>query len=1232
MALVVVLCFLVLLTVVMLSFFTSVTTESNAAHSGAAASTAKLLADSAVDLASAQITDATKALPDASRTIRTWASQPGMIHTFDSSGRPGLVYKLYSDSQMVGSAPAAVTPIPATWNTNATLLHLYTDLNQPAVDRNRRLVYPILDPAALGTVEGLSLTAPPGFNAARPESPVNNRAPMPVKWLYLLKDGKIVPGDRMNGTEVEVPSATAANPIVGRIAFWADDETAKVNINTASEGVFWDMPRAFSMEDFGKYDGTSNRILTPGLAICQPAQREFQRYPGHPATTCLSPIFGSALPIPAVLTASNAGDVDRYYSLAPRVKEGGSASGTKAPTAAITPDSDRLYASIDELMFTPSLNGNARIVNTPGASNTQPGAISRDVLERSKFFITANSNAPETTLFNTPRVAVWPVHTNASQRTAYDKLLAFCSTIREGGANRFYHFTRANSRSGTADYTGRNVEIYEYLRALTSAPIPGYGGTFEGKYTQLERDQILTFIYDYIRCTNLQDQNTGATPFTPIFVHSGSGPQGAGEVVPIRIIPNGTGTPTQGFGRFYSVTQAALNFYATEANSTNQTTKMRAALLLEFSTPMNGLACMRGKLKYTVRGLENLQMGFGPVAPPGYVPLNFRVDPATGANGTNFMDWYDIASFAGRSVGGTEAPTQALMTSTGGPKPFADADAGGSAPNKYPFFSASDVPVPPAQTQFWFTSGNREIRVEIRESGAAPDSPPIQTLRMIFPNGRFKIPAFDSNAAYTVTTGSGASQIKKHLFGNRSFGAAPSQAVLSVDTVVAMEVGGTLGNANDATIDPSAGDVRMTEGLVDVPASRFRPNPRYSTPGIQFAHRFTYGYGPCWVPFPSATFGRLIPGASYNTRDPAVSDRVGNAVRRAANSGGNPGDWDTGFGDQPDGAYINKPDEGDTKLDDIWRGYFRVPYFLGAHQGFSSASPVYFSPNRQIPSPLMLGSIPTGVQRFLPWQTLLFHPRPEDATHPGKISPPDHLLADLFWMPVVEPYAISQPFSTAGKINMNYGIQPFSYIRRDTGLRAVMKATKFMALNTADAARYKPHEGFRLPDGSRIPNARYAIDPDKTLAPFNAKFAARTVFKSASEICEINLVPSGTTFTAANMASFWNTKPLTGDNLREKPYVDLYPRLTTKSNTFTVHFRVQVIQQSAATRPNVWDPKRDQISSEYRGSSILERYIDLNDPTLPDFARLATVSLTDPRLNIDQYYKTRIVSTRRFAP
>ena len=60
-------------------------------------------------------------------------------------------------------------------------------------------------------------------------------------------------------------------------------------------------------------------------------------------------------------------------------------------------------------------------------------------------------------------------------------------------------------------------------------------------------------------------------------------------------------------------------------------------------------------LKYTVRGLENLRVGFGPLATPGCVPLNFRVDPATGTNGTNFMDSYDLGTWAGRSLGACRA-------------------------------------------------------------------------------------------------------------------------------------------------------------------------------------------------------------------------------------------------------------------------------------------------------------------------------------------------------------------------------------------------------------------------------------------------------------------------------------------------------------------------------------------------------------------------------------------------
>ncbi len=51
-------------------------------------------------------------------------------------------------------------------------------------------------------------------------------------------------------------------------------------------------------------------------------------------------------------------------------------------------------------------------------------------------------------------------------------------------------------------------------------------------------------------------------------------------------------------------------------------------------------------------------------------------------------------------------------------------------------------------------------------------------------------------------------------------------------------------------------------------------------------------------------------------------------------------------------------------------------------------------------------------------------------------------------MPVVEPYAISQPFTTAGKINLNYQIQPFTSITRATGIYSLMKSTKFVAMGS----------------------------------------------------------------------------------------------------------------------------------------------------------------------------------------
>ena len=52
-------------------------------------------------------------------------------------------------------------------------------------------------------------------------------------------------------------------------------------------------------------------------------------------------------------------------------------------------------------------------------------------------------------------------------------------------------------------------------------------------------------------------------------------------------------------------------------------------------------------------------------------------------------------------------------------------------------------------------------------------------------------------------------------------------------------------------------------------------------------------------------------------------------------------------------------------------------------------------------------------------------------------------------------------------------------------------------------------------------------------------------------------------------------------------------------------------------------------AGKIRGSSLLERYIDLNDSRLPG---LYTNNAQDSALDIDQYDKMRVVGKKSFAP
>jgi hypothetical protein len=105
---------------------------------------------------------------------------------------------------------------------------------------------------------------------------------------------------------------------------------------------------------------------------------------------------------------------------------------------------------------------------------------------------------------------------------------------------------------------------------------------------------------------------------------------------------------------------------------------------------------------------------------------------------------------------------------------------------------------------------------------------------------------------------------------------------------------------------------------------------------------------------------------------------------------------------------------------------------------------------------------------------------------------------------------------------------------------------------------------------------------------------------------------------------WWKSYRGTGDNLREGPYGQLYSRVTARSDTFTVHYRVQSSPATPAAHPNVWNEGSDSIVSDVRGSALLERCVDPDDPRLRDFA-------TDRNATLDDCYKFRVIRTQRFG-
>jgi hypothetical protein len=424
-----------------------------------------------------------------------------------------------------------------------------------------------------------------------------------------------------------------------------------------------------------------------------------------------------------------------------------------------------------------------------------------------------------------------------------------------------------------------------------------------------------------------------------------------------------------------------------------------------------------------------------------------------------------------------------------------------------------------------------------------------------------------------------------------------------------------------------------------------------------------------------------IPGRrerfAHGRRDGQYAGKPINAPNSVPNRGSSDpletGDFDTGVGLCPAGAYMNQPDDGDAR-DPAY------PYYQKLDK-LPQVNPATFSPNRVLRSPVDFGSISSGLQARVPWQTLRFRPdpgmyhennrilklndqpkRPSGYQHFFPFSnycgPKDHLLLDMFWMPIVEPWAISEAFATKGLINLNQQIYPFTYIQRTTALHALLRSERMMAIPDSAANDYK--DGSKLPDDriyrhwinaketiKQLTEFRWrGLDPEGFDVPFNS-------FRSASEICELWLVPEQNTTGSEGAGTwnlnyiireFWERHRITGDNMRERPYSNLYPRVTVRSNCFKVHMIAQTLKQASTNDPTTFNsvPKEgadpDLVTAEWRGSALIERVLNPNEPELqtidyapPDNQVINENTSPDFLPKLDNFYTYRVTEVKQFT-
>jgi uncharacterized protein (TIGR02600 family) len=1357
-----------MVTIVVVLFFSMSTVQMRSSSSHAAVHDVAALQDMAVNAAIGQMRMGT------TESNALWISQPGAIRTYGAtSGTGSRVYKLYSARDMVVQASMLATAsaqnlegdVPSDWNTRTGA---FADLNEPAVDEAGDLAFPIVDPRAMdmATPSYPDSKTPEGFqysqklavssatvNGVRlPDSVASSqRLPMPVRWIYVLQDGSIGVMDDSTPPRFTPftgqSNASRENPIVGRYAFWADDESAKININTASEAIFWDTPRC----------ATEREIE---FAVKPPVRNEVQRFGGHPATTCLSTVFfpGERL-VPGTSTMNQ--KLEQIYAVTPRVNaDGGIVKGNNQP---VNFDTDRLYASVDELLLDdPSGTSSAATAFNKRAVQAIFAADPAR-LKRLRFFLTAESRAPEITAGGMPRVSIWPVsyrpEPQNNKRTSFDNVSAFASTL----GRHPYHFRRSSAASNMDDFSNHynkedsdlfgvgmvhNNHLAQYMIAGARVGKQGYSRSMTEKYdsrhaswatSSYNMGSSLVSMLEYIRQTNGNDSThstKNVSPRVPVDAYTQTsanwiGTDTLGQVAAVDMTyysdplntdnrslkrnQNDEGNDriwNTGIGREFTVSEFGLVFaLAAEHKSSGVKVNpelvsllnlqagqkaIQVGIVAEAFCPAQGYTMIAPSTSFNVSQIDNLRItttGLGArraggaiTTPPttqadntawgtllhnvSHLQYLCKIKPKeTPPSGRNTVgDWW--VGWGGS--GGYWLYADSNTNGGSGAASVADLDTASStlsSPAQYSrgYFlvssSATSMTVSSARTGGVMVDRCVEIRVGNQRDG---DYGGRRLMVEIPQNMVVPVPEAPTELGFTFSKRYKDARTK----GGGRF--AQPELIDSGDVVRTWVVRHGDYRLPYQRLKEGAGNTGMDAKkrlMVAHPAwdpATLNSSQLAASRLKRQVHAFTKAGGKPHLTGGTAavapTFGdgsvetNLVPGVIYNSsvRPDFVVDATTPTFR--ANVPANypysvnpmeTRDWDNGTGIAPDGAYWNKPDDGARIYDGAIPPYFSPNPWDGVNINQRPANQTT-APNQLIPSAIMFGSLPSAPSTGLQWTTFLFRPDiTPGAGHLGSAdhstkghlpgAPPDHTLLDWFWMPVVQPYPISEPFSTAGKINMNYRIVPFTNITRATGLHAVLKSEEMLAIPTLWGVQYKDYT-----KSTSNPNWRHYLDATKTLVQWEDAFNQGRYFKNAGEVCEQFLVPEGQgigsgtgSAVRASMTSFWSAHRLTGDNTMERPYANIYPRLTTRSNTFRVHFRAQTISKARSTDPQTFVEEKDTIIADRQGDALVERAIDPNDPALMtddfDYINKARSGTLSTAKSLDTLYTWRIRSTRRFS-